>query len=136
MEISMWKNKKPVMGDHIRVNRGLYYHHGIYADDYCVFHFASPSDDEMNPDTARVLYTTLDDFLKGGILEVREYTVEEMNKKREPKEVVDAAIKSIGESGYNLISNNCEHFANKCVFGEAKSEQVDLVKELFRRIIG
>ena len=132
----MWKNKKPVMGDHIRVNRGLYYHHGIYADDYCVFHFASPSDDEMNPDTARVLYTTLDDFLKGGILEVREYTVEEMNKKREPKEVVDAAIKSIGESGYNLISNNCEHFANKCVFGEAKSEQVDLVKELFRRIIG
>mgnify|MGYP002520127047 CR=1 FL=1 len=90
----------------------------------------------MNPDTARVLYTTLDEFLKDGILEVREYSIEETNKKREPKEVIDAAIKSIGEGGYNLISNNCEHFANRCVFGESKSEQVDAVKELFRRILG
>lgn len=132
----MWKTKKPSAGDHIRVNRGLYYHHGIYADDFCVFHFASPSDNEMNPETARVLYTTLDDFLKGGILEVREYTIEENNKKREPKDVVDAAIKSIGEGGYNLLTNNCEHFANRCVFGEARSAQVDAVKELFRRILG
>jgi hypothetical protein len=132
----MWKTKKPVLGDHIRVSRGLYYHHGIYADDYCVFHFASPSDNEMNPETARVLYTTLDGFLKGGTLEVREYTFEESNKKRNPKEVIDAAIKSIGEGGYNVISNNCEHFANRCIFGEAKSEQVDNVKELLRRMFG
>ncbi len=132
----MWKTKKPISGDHIRVNRGLYYHHGIYADDYCVFHFASPSDNEMNPETARVLYTTLDGFLKGGTLEVREYTFEESNKKRNPKEVIDAAIKSIGEGGYNVISNNCEHFANRCIFGEAKSEQVDNVKELLRRMFG
>ena len=90
----------------------------------------------MNPETARVLYSSLDDFLKGGIIEVREYTNEEKNKKRNPKEIIDAAIKCIGEGGYNLISNNCEHFANKCVFGEAKSEQVDAVKELFRRILG
>jgi hypothetical protein len=132
----MWKTKKPVLGDHIRVSRGLYYHHGIYADDYCVFHFASPSDNEMNPETARVLYTTLDGFLKGGTLEVREYTFEESNKKRNPKEVIDAAIKSIGEGGYNVISNNCEHFANRCIFGESKSEQVDNVKELLRRMFG
>ena len=126
----------PIPGDHIRVKVNGYYHHGIYADDFCVFHFASPSENEMNPDTARVLYTTLDEFLKDGILEVREYSIEETNKKREPKEVIDAAIKSIGEGGYNLISNNCEHFANRCVFGESKSEQVDAVKELFRRILG
>lgn len=132
----MWKTKKPVSGDHIRVNRGLYYHHGIYADDYCVFHFASPSDNEMNPETARVLYTTLDQFLKGGILEVREYSFEEINKKRNPKEIIDEAIKSIGEGGYNVISNNCEHFANRCVFGESTSEQVESVKELLRRILG
>ena len=132
----MWKTKKPVSGDHIRVSRGLYYHHGIYADDYCVFHFASPSDNEMNPETARVLYTTLDQFLKGGILEVREYSFEEINKKRNPKEIIDEAIKSIGEGGYNVISNNCEHFANRCVFGESTSEQVESVKELLRRILG
>ena len=132
----MWKTKKPSAGDHIRVNRGLYYHHGIYADDYCVFHFASPSDNEMNPETARVLYTTLDQFLKGGILEVREYSFEEINKKRNPKEIIDEAIKSIGEGGYNVISINCEHFANRCVFGESTSEQVESVKELLRRILG
>ena len=132
----MWKIKKPSMGDHIRVNRGLYSHHGIYADDYCVFHFASPTENEMNPDTAVVLYTTLEEFLKGGKLEVREYSLEEEQRKRKPKEIIDAAIKSIGEGGYNVVSNNCEHFANKCVFGEAKSEQVENVKELLRRIFG
>ena len=58
------------------------------------------------------------------------------NKKRNPKEIIDEAVKSIGEGGYNVISNNCEHFANRCVFGEAKSEQVDSVKELLRRMFG
>ena len=37
----MWEVKKPVYGDQIRVNRGLYAHHGIYASDDCVIHFAA-----------------------------------------------------------------------------------------------
>ena len=34
---------------------------------------------------------------------------------------------------YNLISNNCEHFANECVFGQAVSEQVE---DVFSKIFG
>ena len=29
----MWVNKKPEYGNQIRVNRGLYYHHGVYESD-------------------------------------------------------------------------------------------------------
>lgn len=32
-EPEVWIEKKPAMGDYIRVNRGLYCHHGIYVSD-------------------------------------------------------------------------------------------------------
>ena len=69
----MWINKKPVFGDQIRVNRGYYYHHGVYQDDSCVYQFAAPSGSEITPENALIISTTLDDFLKGGNVEVREY---------------------------------------------------------------
>jgi len=34
-----WAYKTPVRGDHIRVNRGMYNHHGIYITDDEVIHF-------------------------------------------------------------------------------------------------
>ena len=37
----MWSSSKPCYGDHIRVCRGYYYHHGIYVSDDYVIHFAS-----------------------------------------------------------------------------------------------
>ncbi|HPA57831.1 MAG TPA: lecithin retinol acyltransferase family protein, partial [bacterium] len=30
---SRWSRREPIKGDHIRVNRGFYYHHGIYVND-------------------------------------------------------------------------------------------------------
>ena len=38
-EPEIWIEKRPAMGDHIRVNRGLYCHHGIYVSDNEVIHF-------------------------------------------------------------------------------------------------
>ena len=66
----------------------------------------------------------------GGILEVKEYN----EVKRSPSEVVNYAFMQIGtRSGtYNLVSNNCEHFASECVLGVKKSEQVeDVLSMLF-----
>ena len=68
----MWVNKKPEYGDQIRVNRGFYYHHGIYESDDAVYHFASPMGSEISPETAVVHKTTLENFLKGSPVEVRE----------------------------------------------------------------
>ena len=127
----MWKVKSPCFGDHIRVCRGMYYHHGIYASDDCVIHFASEKQtDRIDPVDAKIISTNLDRFLMGGILEVKEYN----EVKRSPSEVVNYAFMQIGtRSGtYNLVSNNCEHFASECVLGVKKSEQVeDVLSMLF-----
>ena len=120
----MWVNKKPEYGDQIRVNRGFYYHHGIYESDDAVYHFASPMGSEISPETAVVHKTTLENFLKGSPVEVREYTNEELLNKRKPEDIIDYAKAHIGERGYNLVSNNCEHFSNRCAFGKSDSDQV------------
>ena len=127
----MWVKKKPEFGDQIRVNRGLYYHHGIYRDDNCVYQFAVPGGKDIDPENARVCICTLEAFLKGGELEVREYSEEEKKTKRNPLEVIEYAQDHLGEAGYNLLTNNCEHFSNRCVFKEEKTTQVDDILKKF-----
>ena len=61
------------------------------------------------------------------LLEVRVFNQEELKTKRSPQDIVNYAFSRIGEKGYNLVSNNCEHFANDCLFGKKKSNQVDSV---------
>ena len=131
----MWTVKKPEYGNQIRVNRGLYYHHGIYESDDIVYQFAS-KDGELNPETAEVCTASLSDFLKGGVLEVREYTDDEKKTLRSPDEIIKYAKEHLGEKGYNLISNNCEHFSNRCAFGISESNQVDDFFNTLRRICG
>ena len=40
-------------------------------------------------------------------------------------EIVKRANSKVGEKGYNLLLNNCEHFARRCCHGEWKSTQAD-----------
>lgn len=42
----------------------------------------------------------------------------------EPNKIVEEAILKIGEIGYNLLWDNCEHFAAYCRYGIKWSEQV------------
>lgn len=124
----MFKQIKPTFGSIIRVNRGFYYHYGIYVDDMHVIHFASlVPGHEMDPEMASVCESDLKTFLKDGVLEVKVLTDEEKKRARTNEEVVKYAYQKIGMKGYNVITNNCEHFANECVFGEAKSDQVNQV---------
>ncbi len=126
----MWSNRKPVYSDQIRVNRGLYYHYGIYESDDVVYQFASPKGAEISSETATVNTTTLADFLKGGVLEVRDYTEEELQMKKSPNEIIEYAKDHLGEMGYDLINNNCEHFANRATFGKSESSQVNNIFSL------
>lgn len=121
----MWEIKKAVFGDQIRVNRGYYSHHGIYASDDCVIHFAPPENTGvLDPSAARIIQTPLTSFLNEGVLEVRVYTDEELKKRRSPSDIVNYALSRLGEGGYDLVSNNCEHFSNECAFGKKDSAQV------------
>ncbi len=130
----MWENIYPKYGEQIRVNRGYYYHHGIYEDDNHVYHFAAPQGSEISPENALIICTSLHDFLQGGTPEVRVYNDMELRKKRTSDEIVSFAKSKVGTGlgTYNLISNNCEHFSNLCAFGKASSNQVeDVIKMLF-----
>ena len=46
---------------------------------------------------------------------------------RDAKVIVEEALKLVGtKPKYNLLSNNCEHFATELRYGVGKSEQVSL----------
>jgi cell wall-associated NlpC family hydrolase len=45
------------------------------------------------------------------------------------EEVVRRARSRIGEDQYQLLGNNCEHFCERCLYGTARSYQVERVLE-------
>lgn len=104
-------------GDHIKVNRIAYFHHGIDIGDGTVVHFTGGPENKIDAEIKR---TSMEYFLNGGQLEIVEYS-----KAKSSDEVVQEALRHGGEVGYNLIANNCEHFARYCKTGDFKSEQVE-----------
>ena len=81
-----------------------------------------------------VLASDIDAFLAGGFLEVCQFDRKESKKHRKPRDVVAYARSKLGMGGYNIIYNNCEHFANECVSGEHISHQAENVRALFRKM--
>lgn len=51
-----------------------------------------------------------------------------------PEETVKRAYSRLGEKSYNLIGNNCEHFAIWCKTGIAESYQVNAVLKLLKAL--
>ena len=49
----------------------------------------------------------------------------------EPTEVVNKARKKIGPFDYDLITNNCEHFARGCKTDNSQSYQADIVTKSY-----
>ena len=47
------------------------------------------------------------------------------------EKILERAKSRLGERAYNLISNNCEHFATWCVYGQSVSLQVQAFMQLF-----
>ena len=131
-----WVMKDPSRGDMIRVESGTIYHFGIYVSDDDVIQFGlAPSQRIAIPDSEiEVLSTDIDCFLAGGFLEVAEFDKKERKKHRSPDKVVAYAKSKLGMRGYNIIYNNCEHFANECISGEHISKQADDVRAMFRNM--
>ena len=115
-------------GAHIRVKCGSYYHHGIYIGDGEVVQFGLPDEVYSNPKEVKVLRSTLAEFCGSAVfIEVYKFTKKELKEKRSDEVIIQTALSCVGDGGYNLLHNNCEHFANKCIFGVNKSSQIDEV---------
>jgi hypothetical protein len=108
-----------VRGDHIFVKRVGYVHHGVEVDDGMVVHFTGTPGNKRG---AAIKREPIEVFRCGGVVHVRRY-----DQRLEPDEVVSRAESKLGQSGYNLYANNCEHFARWCVTGHHKSSQVNAV---------
>ena len=131
-----WVMKEPKRGDMIRVGLGSIYHFGIFVseDEVIQFGLAPSQRGWLRDSEVEVLASDIDAFLAGGFLEVCEFDRKERKKHRKPDEVVACARKRLGERGYHILYNNCEHFANECLSGEHICHQADDVREMFRRI--
>jgi Lecithin retinol acyltransferase len=107
------------LGDQIYVYRellnleGVYEHHGIDCGDGTVIHYRKPSE--------IVERTSIATFARGNSIYIREYAagfyfIADV--------VIRRAQSRLGEKNYNLLFNNCEHFATWCKTGISDSRQI------------
>ena len=101
--------------DHLQVPRqhGLFLHHGIDLGDGTVAHYLEGRE---------ILRSSLTDFSQGQPVSVVTHA------QCSPQGVtLRRAMGRIGEQNYNLLFNNCEHFATWCKTGRHQSRQVNSV---------
>lgn len=104
------------VGDRLVREKGiLTKHHGIFVG----FHHGNYLVAENNtPDGVR--YVTYDTFLNGNALTRVEY----FNGTEEQRNRIIPFINSILGTNYDLVTYNCEHFANQIQKGQPHSNQV------------
>ena len=131
-----WTEKDPAFGDLIRTKVQFYYHYGIFVSEEEVIQFGLP-DDPMRPaEDVRVLTGDIKSFLQAGELEVAEPEGAERKTIRTPEQIVEAARSRLGQGGYHILNNNCEHFVNECAFGTPSSDFVESIREKIRKKLG
>ncbi len=127
-----WTQDMPAYGDIIRVKVHFYHHYGIFADENTVIQFGMPDNGNTPPDSIEVLTTDINTFSGGEFIERGVPEGSEKASRRTPEETVDLALSRLGEKGYNILSNNCEHFATECFFGEKRSS-FDKIRKMLRK---
>ena len=120
-----WQPGECHCGDMIRVKLGSIWHYGIFVSEEEVIAFGLPPVEAYRdaPNRETVCATDVDVFACGRILEASRLERAERKRSYSPDEIVRRARARLGETGYHLIHNNCEHFAYECVFGEKRSTQ-------------
>jgi hypothetical protein len=106
------------IGAHLVTARCGYTHHGIYAGDGKVVHYAGLSRLLHRGPVQEVSFS---EFSGGRPVWIKH----DPDSKYSGKDAVRRAYFRIGENRYRLITNNCEHFCSWCVYGESRSDQVD-----------
>jgi hypothetical protein len=105
-------------GAHLATQRRGYVHHGIYIGNGKVIHYAGLS---RRLCRGPVEIVSVEDFAAGFGFEV----IAHLRVQYSGLEVVRRALSRLGERNYKLLTNNCEHFCMWCLFGQARSEQIE-----------
>jgi hypothetical protein len=99
-------------GDHLMIRYGSFDHHGIDIGDGTVVH--------LSKEKFEIRRVPFQVFRDGRDVWFYDYTIGVLEKSA----VVEAALKRVGQRGYNLLVWNCEHFAFWCKTGVHRSYQV------------
>lgn len=131
-----WTVNSPKFGDIIRTKVTFYHHYGIFINENRIIQFGLPDNVYTPAEEIKVLATDIYTFLQGGELEVGKPTRQELKNMRSPEEIVKLAESRLGQGGYDILHNNCEHFVNECAFGEHNSEFLSSVRNKLRKKLG
>lgn len=116
-------------GDHLYVEDRLhgipFQHHGIDMGDGTVIHLAPVDGARLSwRDGSQrfvVRCDSLEFFAGGRVVKIRVHS-----PPRHADQIVADAASMLGKSGYNLLEDNCEHFATRCATGRSSSQQVEM----------
>ena len=106
------------LGSHVVTPRRGYVHHGIYVGDRKVVHYAGFAHGLRRGPVEEI---SLARFSDGHPVCVRSDAPLEFDR----REVIRRARSRVGEDHYRLLTNNCEHFCEWCLYGEHRSYQVE-----------
>ncbi len=122
-----WWPKPLQKGDMIRAKLGSVYHYGIFVSEDEVIQFGPPPTAQAMRNSASfaVISTDIDAFCGGVIVEAAVPETREERKRFSAGKTVKRARAALGTTGYDLIHNNCEHFAYECVYGVKRSTQAE-----------
>ncbi|XP_056657548.1 uncharacterized protein LOC100013657 isoform X2 [Monodelphis domestica] len=112
--------QEPKAGDLIEIFRRGYSHWAVYVGYGCVVHLAPPLIAEIAPLKRELLYV---------VVGSNRYQVnnkyDESDPPLPPSQIVHRALKLVGKMvPYNLLHNNCEHFATRIRSGVPRSDQI------------
>ena len=116
------ESAEPAVGAHLVTPRwgNLYTHHGVYVGNFEVIHYGgfSGGGSDAVERVSLLEFSQYSDEKAPGFMVIHhpetDISGEEAKRRAESR---------IGEDEYNLVSNNCEHFANWCTTGNSVSTQ-------------
>jgi hypothetical protein len=118
---------EPPIGAHIMTPRRAYTHHGIYVGAGWVVQYGGLS---RGLSRGPVEEVSLLQVARGRQIWVRSQETSHFNR----EDVIHRARLRLGEDRYHPLKNNCEHFCEWCVRGEARSYQVDELTARYSRV--
>ncbi len=118
----------PNIGAHLITPWMGFAHHGIYVGGGKVIHYGALVYDIVRRPVEEV---TLEAFAGGRPI----FVVQHDSLPFDVNQIIERARSRLGEHRYRLLTNNCEHFVEWCLYGEQRSFQVERALE-FPRVMG
>ena len=122
------EGREPPLGAHVVTPRFGFSHHGIYVGNGSVVHYGALIYDVIRKPVEEV---SLECFAQKRPV----FVVAHDETTLCAEEVIRRARSRLGEGSYRLLTNNCEHFCEWALHGEARSFQVDIALA-FPRLVG